>query len=269
MQSICNILDSRSIGMNTKFKIVRTFWGDDISQYPELTPLPVYTNQIVYVWGKENEKHLQKLGYKTELMLDDPFPNEDKQYGKKLLVLDHAVRKYGEIMMLDWDCYILRPIDGKFYDYLLSKETQCPLYAQHVNTVDALYEVFGKNHEDKEKFKNFAEMMRVEFAKYSWKVDDYLVSPNFGFLYTRDVELGKKLLDIMDSHNLVGCIEEHAMWIYANCSLDEYLERYHPVFVQGVSDDRTDHDFMISKVQRALNKLISEKINMDLYLKHI
>jgi hypothetical protein len=258
--------------MNTTIKIVRAIWANAGSThvFNEIPKTPTFNNQVVYVWGEDVERYIKQLGYETRLVKDNRFAEkENTEYGRKLIALDLALKEFGEVLLLDWDCYILRPLEGKFYDYLLSKETQCPLYAQHVNTVDALYEVFGKNHEDKEKFKNFAEMMRIEFAKYSWKVDDYLVSPNFGFLYTRDVELGKKLLDIMHSHNLVGCIEEHAMWIYANCSLDEYLERYHPVFVQGVSDDRTDHDFMISKVQRALNKLISEKINMDLYLKHI
>jgi hypothetical protein len=59
------------------------------------------------------------------------------------------------------------------------------------------------------------------------------------------------------------------MWIYANCTLTEYIERYQPRFVQGVSDDRTDHEFIISKVQRAINKYISESIDMNIYIKHI
>jgi len=255
--------------MNTRFKIVRTFWGEDISQYPELTPLPVYKNQVVYVWGEENERHLNKLGYQTILMVDDPFPGEDKQYGKKLLVLDDAVKRYGEIMMMDWDCYVLRNLDSEFYRNIQLKETQCPVYAQHENTLEALYEVFGQNDKGKDRFRSFAEIMNVEFAKYSWRVDNYLVSPNFGFFYTRDKGVGNKLLDIMESNDLKGCIEEHAMWIYANCSLDEYIQRFHPAFVQGVSDDRTDHNFMISRVQRSLNAYVASKIDMSIYIKHI
>lgn len=255
--------------MHTKVKIVRTFWGEDISQYPDLTPIPTYRNQIVYVWGKNNRDHLHKLGYDVHLMEDDPFPTKDKQYAKKLLVLDHAINEFGEIMMLDWDCHILRPLDDKFYDYLSSKSIQCPLYCQHVDTANALYEVFGNNHDEKDKFMHFAKLMEQEFNKYSWRYQQSLVSPNFGFFYTRDKLIGKKLLEITEKNDLVGCIEEHAMWIYANCTLEEYLERHQPLFIQGVSDDRTDHPFKISVVQRNLNAYISSKLPMDLYLKHI
>lgn len=255
--------------MNTKVKIVRVFWGEDISQYPDLAPIPTYKNQIVYVWGRHNRDYLKKIGYEVYLMEDDPFPSEEKQYAKKLIVLDHAVNSFGEIMMLDWDCHILRPLDDVFYSYLSSKPIQCPLYCQHASTLDALYEVFGDNQSEKNKFMDFAKMMEQEFNKYSWIYQDSLVSPNFGFFYTRDKSIGKKLLDIVEHNNIVGCIEEHAMWVYANCTLEEYLERYQPLFIQGVSDDRTDHDFMISVVQRKLNAYIDDKLQMDLYLKHI
>jgi len=59
------------------------------------------------------------------------------------------------------------------------------------------------------------------------------------------------------------------MLLYANCSLEEYIDRYQPTYVQGVSDDRTDHYFKISKIQRKLNKYINNKIDMDIYFKHI
>lgn len=255
--------------MNTSVKVIRALWGDDGKSLREAPIIPTIKNQIVYVWGAGNNEELRRRGYDTVLMDNVGFDEPNKFYGRKLIALDLALKEFGEVMMLDWDCHILRPLDDKFYEYLKSSPVQCPLYCQHKNTSKALQEIFTITGAIGDELEVYTNTMQEEFTKYSWALEDALVTPNFGFVYSRDKSLGEDLIQIATENNLIGCIEEHAMWIYSKCSLDEYINKYHPVFVQGVSDDRTDHEFMISRVQRKLNKFISEKIPMDLYLKHI
>lgn len=258
--------------MNTTIKIIRVLWVNKEYEntFNEVPIIPTYPNQIVYVWGEEINKHLLDLGYQTRLIQDNTFnETSNTEYGRKLIALDLALQEFGEVLLLDWDCHILRPFDNNFYNYLQSKPIQCPLYTQHVDTTNALYEVFIKDDETLKKFKPFAEEMERSFNKYSWKVEEGLVSPNFCCVYSRDKNFAKELIDISLKNDIKGCVEEHAMWIYSNCSLEEYLEKYQPLFVQGVSDDRTDHSFRISQVQRKLNSYIDSKLPMDLYLKHI
>lgn len=257
--------------MNTKVKIVRALWANAGSThvFKEIPKLPTIKNQVVYVWGEDLESYIRGLGYDTRLVEHSLFSEEhNTEYGRKLVALDLAVQEFGEVLLLDWDCHILRPFEGKFYDYLLSKETQCPLYAQHKNTSEAFFEAFP-NKRDEPFFPEFAKTMEINFNKYSWKMGDDLITPNFCCVYTRDPKFAKALIDIAVDNKIKGCVEEHAMWIYANCSLDEYIERHQPHFVQGVSDDMTNHNLMICRTQKRLNAYVSEKINMDLYLKHI
>jgi hypothetical protein len=260
----------------SSIKIIRTYWGSNTKTINELPPFPIYPAQeVVYVWGIENEKRLKSIGYETRLVSNDPLSHPDypyfstypTQYGNKLISLKLALEEFEEIIMLDWDCYILRPWDHQFYTYLNSKPIQCPLYTQHRDTVKSLDEAYsGEELGDVE---GFFQMVEVGFTKYSWKYEEGLVSPNFGFFYTRDKSIGDMLLDITFKNKLEGCIEEHAFQIYANCSLDEYLTTYQPLFVQGVSRDMTDHNLMVSNIQRKLNNYIDSKLPMDLYLKHI
>ena len=256
--------------MNTTIPIIRTYWGNRNETKAEIPRLPVYINHLVYVWGKDNEEYLQNRGFKT-FLVEESYPYFDSyntQYGKKLVALDLALQKFEKVIMLDWDCYALRPLDENFYKLLDKNETLCPLYAQHKETVDSFKETFeGRLILDYNL--EYFKVLEREFKKYNWDFKEGLASPNFGCLYTSNRNLGRDLIDITVKNKIEGCIEEHAMLLYANCSLEEYIDRYQPTYVQGVSDDRTDHYFKISKIQRKLNKYINNKIDMDIYFKHI
>jgi hypothetical protein len=251
-------------------KIIRTYWGSNPITIKELSPFPVYPKQeIVYVWGEDNESMFKQLGYETRLVSETLYPyfnTDNTQYGNKLVVLKLALEEFKEVMMLDWDCYILRPLDNQFYEYLKSKPIQCPLYSHHSRVIESLAEAFPNSSDI---LKQFFVKMEEGFGKYRWVLGEGSVSPNFGMFYTRDREVGQALLDIAIKNELQGCIEEHAFFLYVKCTLEEYLEKYQPYFVQGVSQDRTNHDLMISKVQANLNNYIDSKLPMDLYLKHI
>jgi len=251
-------------------KIIRAYWGSNPATIKELPPFPVYPKQeIVYVWGEDNESMFKELGYETRLVSEDLYPyfnTDNTQYGNKLIALKLALEEFKEVIMLDWDCYILRPLDTQFYEYLKSRPVQCPLYSQHSKVISALLEAFPN---PSNKLSQFFLKMEEGFSKYSWELGDGLISPNFSMIYTRDITLGQVLLDIAIENKLEGCIEEHAFYIYSSCTLEEYLEKYQPYFIQGVSQDRTNHDLMISKVQSHLNNHIDSKLPMDLYVKHI
>ncbi len=255
--------------MNTSIKIVRTYWGDNIETRREIPAVPVYDNQVVYVWGDDNEKFLKNRGFETILMVTDELSYNDV-FIRKLIVLDIALKEFGEIIMLDWDCYILRPIDSIFYEYIRSKAIQCPLYSQNKEIRITLSEIIDKYvGDDYIRMSSFIEKMEIEFPKYSWECKYGFVSPNFGFFYSRDITIGEKLLNLVEKNKIQGCIEEHAMFIYANCTLDEYIDRYHPVIVNGVSDFMTRSKYTISKNQREFNLYIKTKIDMDIYLEHM
>ena len=257
--------------MNTKVKIIRVVWANTGSDhvFNEIPKTPTIDNQLVYVWGEDVNEYIKSLGYDTVLVKDSRFSESNNtEYGRKLVAMDMALKEFGEVLLLDWDCRILRPFDQAFYDMLSEKETQCPLYCQHKRTVYSLMEALPK-YKDDLLFESFANNMQVNFGKYSWTFGDGLATPNFGCVYSRDVNFASDLIRISIDNKITGCVEEHAMWIYANCTLTEYIKRYQPRFVQGVSDDRTDHEFIISKVQRSLNKYISESIDMNIYIKHI
>ena len=94
----------------------------------------------------------------------------------------------------------------------------------------------------------------------SWELDNIRVLPNACFIYTKDTNIGKELLDIVEEYGLEGLPEEFAMYLYANCSLDEYIKRYDTPYLNGREDYQT---FVMEGVAvntaKKLNKYIGKK----------
>jgi len=251
-----------------KIPIIRTLFGNSEKTKQEIPIFPVLNNEIVYVWGKDNEKFLKNRGYETRLQDVNSYPHYIDMYSlliTKLISIDLALKEFGEIIFLDWDCYVLRNLDDDFYKYLEEKPIQCPLYSHYKEPFEAMYEASGYNSTEIKSYKVVDETVRL----YNWKKDDMLVIPNFGFFYSRDKNIGKILTDIAIKHKLKGCVDEYAMFLYANCSVEEYIERYHPKVVRGVAEEMTCNNFMLSRVQKKLNNYIDTKIKMNIYMKHM
>lgn len=257
-------------------KIIRTFFGDNHDSKKEISPFPTLPlDEIVYVWGEENQKYIIDKGFEIRPVSDDLYPyfnSYHTRYGRKLVALKLALEEFDEVIMLDWDCYLLRPLDNNFYKYLEDKPIQCPLYSHHINTAKSF--IARKELQPvSDKQQEWWEVIEKELVKYNWKYKkDTLITPNFGFVYSRDKEFGNDLLDIALEYKLKGCIEEHAMFIYADCSFEEYLLLYQPLVVQGVTQDNDLSSFPINfagRVQQRFNKHMDTLLNMDLYLKHI
>jgi hypothetical protein len=254
--------------MKSDIKIIRAYWGDSEKLKNEIPPLPIYDNQIVYVWGENNDKFLRSRGFKTRIVTDDDPCKIDHKNSliRKLIAIKMALDEFHEIMFIDWDCYILRELDDSFYKYISDKPTQIPLYAHLSNPIDGIEEFYVNCEPEHVEFKNEANRY---ILKYSWKSDDMCILPNFGFFYSREISIGRELLRIAVENDLKGCADEAAMFIYANCDLEEYIKRYHPIFVNGVSDIMTSTNFKISEIQKRFNSRIKDVLNMDPYLEHM
>lgn len=251
--------------MNSEIKIIRTYFGNSEKLKREVPPFPVLKNQIVYVWGKENEKFLIERGFETRLQKTDES-NDLNFLIKKLISIDLALQEFDEILFLDWDCKILRPLDENFYKIVRENPIQCPLYSHYKDPMKAFLDFDTSGNE---KLIRFYKEMDKSLKKYSWEKDDMLIIPNFGFFYSRDKTIGKKLVQITNEYNLKGVVDEISLFIYVNCTLEEYIEKYVPKVVRGVAEENTQTEFIISRVQKELNEYIDTKIDMDIYLKHL
>lgn len=269
--------------MDTNITIVRALWGDTERSLNEVFPLPIFKEEIVYVWGIKNQELLEKRGFQTILMgttVTDPnYSTIHTQYYHKLEVIRRANNDYSEFIFLDWDCYLLKLLDEYFYKSLKEgNDTQVPTYAY----LDTKYAGIPKlvlspgneryRNSISEDLRNYILSQESQLRKYSWKKDGLLVSPNFCFFYTRRSNIGEELLQIAKEHQIENCVEEHAMYLWANCNIDEFIQKYEPKVVQGTADEtRTSlykYEYENDPVIR-INKYISQSINKNIYFKHI
>lgn len=263
----------------SSIKIIRSLWGFRDHTYREIPPVPLHPNEIVYVWGRENENMLKERGFETRYVTEEtsPFAHEVLEliYERKLIALDLALKEFGEVIMLDWDCYVLRPFDKEFITELRKKPIQIPLYIQHEDCYNALYESIPKDHpvfnnpDEHNQIENHLRIITKGFLKWHWKWENGLVSPNFGFVYSSDVTLGEKLTKIAVDNNIEGCVEEHATFLYADCTLEEYIKQYQPTCTYGVSNRALQNNSKVSKIQKKFNDYMDKQLNMDIYCEHI
>ena len=259
----------------SKLKIIRTWWGNYKDKWEDIPKVPLYDNEIVYVWGEINKEMLEERGYTCILMEDNYFLG-NKVYGKKLQVLDLALKEFGEVLMLDWDCFLGKPLDDNFYEMLSKKETQVPLYAHYKYPMLALLESIPDDHPilqtDESYFHLIDNLSTLEsqIQNYHWKWKEGLIIPNFGCVYSRDKNLGEELIKIAINNDIKGLVEEFAMWKYANCSMEEYINQFHPEYVLGVSDKKIiEQKYNIQIIQFKFNTFIKSKLKTNLYYEHI
>ena len=149
-------------------KIIRVLWGNKINN--EIPKIPLLKNEVVYVWGKENNKMLLERGYETRLLDVSIFEDEYNHFGKKLYALNEALKEFNEVLLLDWDCYLLKPLDEHFYSSLKEKPIQIPLYIQHKNTKEAILEILPPNQSIK--LQKELDLLGKGFKKYAWEWED-------------------------------------------------------------------------------------------------
>jgi hypothetical protein len=231
-------------------QVIRAVWnpvtwdGQSSSQsYMDVVPQTPAYNEVVYVWEQSNKDALDALGYQTRLVVSDKFNENGNQFGRKLLAIEAGLQEFGEVLFLDWDCNFIKPIDQTFLDMLVEKETQIPIYI----------------HDTPDPFD----------SSYEFDSTTY-ISSNFGFVYTRNPNLGTQLIEIAEQNNIGGCVEEWAWNLITDIANDPlgYVQNYLPRFGHGVSDTAIPLDHPNLPRQIKGWTWVEQKLNMDIYLKH-
>jgi hypothetical protein len=246
-------------------KIIRTIWGPLNYVKMETKNKSFLPNEIVYVWGVDNEEYLKNLGYNTILVSKDnnnPLYGDMKtKYYHKLETIILADEAFKEYILVDWDTYLDKDIDDSFFELLRSKSNiQCPLYSLPNN----FFDIISKYPMLKEFIDFFGNQNRL-IPQFSWNFQNSRIIPNFCFFYSREAKIGKELMNIAQQENLYSNVEEFALYKWANCTLEEYIERYEPIVARGQLKDN------IIEVQESLNLLnsfIDSKLQKENYIQH-
>jgi hypothetical protein len=258
-------------------KIVRCLWGKSDHQFfeknlnsyhseclrtKELDEKHNLNNQIVFVWDRVNCDFLDKIGYPYHYM-GESIVNVEFNFFHKIMALERAMEMYDEILFLDWDCEIQKPLDDNFYTLLRDKsDIQIPLYF-YPNEILKDYKTISPFVSDDIHYYNmfFYQIQR----RGKWKFDNGIVIPNAGFIYCRNKDFFKELNIIQRQYGIVSNIEEVCAMIYFNRFIettDEYLDKIEPVVCLGKDDLE-----MWGK-QIKLNKYSIDKLNKNLYFIH-
>ena len=245
-------------------KIIRVLWGDKFN--PEVPRIRLLKDEVVYVYDLETSWELMVRGFEVRLVNEDLFDGKWNNFGRKLQCLDLALKEFGEVILLDWDCYQLKPFDDEFYNILKEKPIQIPLYIQHKDTKDSILEMLlpqgRKMHEE-------LELLEEGFKKYGWEWEDGIVAPNFGFVYCRDKSFGEKLVNIALKNDLTTVVDEFATLLYVDCTLEEYIEKYLTPVLRGSSNDKFILDNRLHKLGKKFNDYIDTQINIKSYFEHV
>jgi hypothetical protein len=259
-------------------KVIRALWGDNKTLWEEVPSSPEW-DEIVYVWGEENERKLQVMGYQTKLMC--PTQTEPKystiydHFAHKLDTYAAAEEDWGEFLFLDWDVKIVKEIDDRFWDLVRTKPLQCPIYAYPKEYERKIWEHVGSNPQKKwvqELDPNLKDWIRVQNEQleiYNWNWEGLQAVPNVCFFYSRRSGVPEKLKMIYETLGVKTCIEEFAVWIWANCSLDDFIAEYEPFVIRGREDNHCHFDLAEEETMKRINTYVSTKIEKEIYLKHL
>lgn len=239
--------------------------GDGFDYFNEI-PLKPEFNEIVYVFGLDNQRKLQERGYKTYLIDDTPrgqIIDELDKFNNKLTALDLACQHYEKFIMLDWDMKLLKPLDQNFWNLLQHKEVLMPTYSYPLEDLIKIKDNMGKLHFW------FVELLPL-LEKWSWKFEDLAIIPNAGFIYVNNMPtFGKELIEIAKTYKLRTNVEEFAMWFWANQDLDQYLIEHEPSCVYGrPTDYRCIVGSVDKKCEQILHQYINSKCHKDIYFNH-
>jgi hypothetical protein len=226
-------------------KIVRAVWGDmDLTTIPQS---PQY-NEVVYVWGTTNKSQLDSMGYTTILCDKNPlnfkYTSALYEFIHKLIAIQKACNAFSKILFLDWDYVLEKELDDNFFNYLNTKTFAVPIYE---------YDYEDHTVTDINSFL----YNKINFLKnYSWRVDSKFIIPNAGFIYITDSNIGDNLLQIAKDNDIKTFVEEFTIYKWADCTLDEYIENYHPTVCFGRNSS-------------SINEYVESLIPIDIYFRTI
>ena len=252
-------------------KIIRALWGTPTYVIDEIPRSPIFEDEIVFVWGKENKIMLEGWGYRTILMTEtvtDPvYSTHLKHFGHKLKAIEAAEEKFSEFLFLDWDIFFAKKKSEEFFELIRKKgDLQCPLYAYHETYREEIEKYLISTYKLNDHTQDFLYFHIENLEKYHWKWEGLKVLPCFCFFYSRERKVGRELLRIMEEQNISACIEEFAFQIFTDCTLEEYIEKYEPIVIRGKEKDK-NLEAMTVAIQK-LNSYIQSKTEKNVYLFH-
>lgn len=258
------------MSVSNPIQIVRALWGNNFVIHREVPKTPIFENEIVLVWGVKNADFLLRLGYNI-LQMDDinvtRYNSHLKHFGHKLEAIKKAESMFDEYLFLDWDVDIVKELDDEFYNLIRSGNgIQCPIYAYSKNYKDEIISYHRNNGTSSDNLENFFNHHLEGLTKYSWNYNDLYVIPNFCFFYSNKTKSASELHKLMLDNNLITCIEEFAMWIYSNCTLDEYILKYEPIVIRGKEVDVRFPSMDIAF--KTINNYVDTKLEKKIYLYH-
>lgn len=237
--------------------IIRALWGDYFihtngSEIPKKQLFSEF-NETVFVWGIENQGFLNSLGYKTILVSEKSDLYHKNTLEHKLDALSLGYENFGEVLFLDWDVKLLKPLDNNFISRLSSPTMT--IYSYPIG-----YHEYTESYETE-----FIEQLK----KYSWEWEDKLVLPNASFMYVNDFDLGKELKDIHKKNNFHTLLDEFGFFVYCNCSMEDYIKNFNSTSLFGRADTQMFHlnDEWVN-TSSLLNSYVSSLIDMDVYFEH-
>jgi hypothetical protein len=259
-------------------KIIRCLWGKPEHQFFE-KDLNSYhsecyeakliddkhnlTNQMVIVWDEVNCELMEKLGYPYHYMGPSLKFNRDFNFYHKLLAIERAMELYDEILFLDWDCFIQKPLDDRFYNMLRSRgDIQIPLYLYPAEILNQFQTINPKSDDTTHYFNMFFYQI---IRNGKWKFDNGIVIPNAGFIYLRDKKFPKQLIEIQKTHGITTNIEEVCALLHFNNYIDsaeQYMDTLEPLVCLGKDDLE-----MMGK-QVILNEYTTNRLKKDIYFIH-
>jgi hypothetical protein len=257
-------------------KFIRTFWGDingaGGKYLSQMKSISHQLDEVVYVWGKENYDVISGLGFKCILVSEEPYDYtlasnhillDHKSANHKLKCLDMAVRDYGEVLILDWDCYPVREIDDEFYSIMRKGfPLQLPLYVYPRKAIDLMIEkTTGQD------INPFFHKLKKFINLHSYGFNDSFVIPNCGFMYCRNRFISSKLFDLSMEYELESVADEFAVMVYSELqgySLEDYITNLQPSTISGKFHD--DEWWLESQIE--LNNYISNIKPTKLYFEH-
>lgn len=254
-------------------RFIRAFWGDldhhDGRHRKEIENIAKgeRLNELVYVWGKENEKFIQSYGFETKLISDNPseygsdyLENCDTFFKHKLMAIKYGVESYPDgAIYLDWDMVQQKPIDSNFYSQLVNP-FYVPLYCFPFDYKDI---VLNEWVDISETDRKYVIKQHDIISKYNFIFNENFVIPNASFVFCRDVNIINEIIRINDEEDIDIISDETAIMVYfknKNISLEDCIKEYEPT----VSDGKFDTHFN----QKDLINYFSNYIKKDLYFIH-
>jgi hypothetical protein len=234
-----------------KIKFIRALWGDLRERGEE----PLY-DEMVYVWGVENEKLMRDRGFETYLVSEDKWGGigERVKFLNKLKCWEIAATHYERFIFLDWDVVQVKELDEDFWNQFDDeKKILMPTYSYPAEYLDL------ENKLEDQGAREWVNAQIGELRKSGyWELEDLIVLPNAGFFYCADINFPKELVKTVYEKDLLSVVDEFSMFVHVDENLQSYIEKYEPACIYGRS---RESNFVLGPISRRVEPILHDYID--------